>query len=99
MRSPVAAKILEETPQEVKDKVRIYAEVLLDLVGNPQQPVIKNPIDYFPNEQADYTITLHGEPIAVTFNEDEAIRLKNSFSALTLRIDVLQKMLGYDYNR
>jgi hypothetical protein len=49
-------------------------------------------IDYFYNEKGDYTITLFDEPIAISLTEDNADRLKRYFCALSLRIDVLQKM-------
>lgn len=49
-------------------------------------------VDYFHNEQGDFTITLYDEPIAFTKDEESAHRLVNSFKSLTLRIDTLSKM-------
>lgn len=54
---------------------------------------VKNPISYFPNEQGDFTITLHERPVSFVKEETDAAALYNSFNALTLRIDVLQKQL------
>lgn len=54
---------------------------------------MKNPINYFYNEKGDYTVTLHDEPIAICGSKDDAVKLKNSFSSLTLRIDALKKTL------
>lgn len=49
-------------------------------------------IEYFDNEQGDYTITLFGDPVAFTLTDEHADKLKRYFSALTMRIDVLQRL-------
>lgn len=51
-------------------------------------------VDYFQNEKGDYTITHYAEPIAICGTEAEAVKLKNSYSALTMRISVLEKMVS-----
>lgn len=41
-----------------------------------------HPIDYFDNEEGDYTVTLYGEPVAIATSKGYAQKLKNSFSVL-----------------
>jgi hypothetical protein len=48
-------------------------------------------IDYFYNEKGDYTITHYGNPVAFVESEDSAISIKNTFSSMKMRIDVLSK--------
>lgn len=49
-------------------------------------------IGYFPNEKGDFTITIHNEPVAFTFDRQSAVKLVNSYKSLLLRVDVLSKM-------
>jgi len=50
-------------------------------------------VDFFYNESGDYTLTLFEEPIGIIKKEDDAEQIKRYFSALSMRIDTLQKML------
>lgn len=45
----------------------------------------KSMINYFPNHQGDYTITLNEEPIAVALNEQSAQNLCAAFRVLELK--------------
>jgi GTPase involved in cell partitioning and DNA repair len=54
---------------------------------------VKNPFDYFHNEKGDYTITMHDRPIAFVKNEADGVSIKNSFNALTMRVDVQKKQI------
>lgn len=43
---------------------------------------MNNPIDYFQNEQGDYTITIHEQPFSFVKEENEAKKLKASFQMI-----------------
>lgn len=98
MRKKIAQELLDQTPQEVRERVREYGNLLVEICQekffNAEEPLIKNPVDYFYNEKGDYTITLFDEPIAIAKREEDAIYLKNVYARLTLRIDVLKAMVN-----
>jgi hypothetical protein len=56
----------------------------------------KCPINYFPNEKGDYTITRYDEPCAIAKNERDAYYLVNTYKSLTMRISVLLRTVDRD---
>lgn len=64
-----------------------------DWIVEPFDQDKKRAVDYFYNETGDYTLTLFDEPIGIIKSENDADQLKRYFSALTMRIDTLQKMV------
>lgn len=54
---------------------------------------MKNPIDFFENEKGDITITINEQPVAITYSSVAAMKIKDSFASLLLRVDTLRKVI------
>jgi len=50
-------------------------------------------IDYFYNEKGDYTITHYDNPIAFAPDEESAMKIKDSFNCIKMRVDALSKIV------
>lgn len=85
----VYTSLQKSTDPEVCVARRNLYLIIEDLKGSNESAVN---ISYFYNEKGDYTITLHEEPVAVSFSESSALKLVNHVKGLSLRVDTLSKI-------